>query len=558
MKLFRYLFRASWRSLALAVLVGAASGVASLCLIAIILAALSPSGFSTATLALWFVVLCCVVLATRVISQILLTRLAQDGVSRLYMHLSRKILDTPLRQLEEIGPHRLLAVLSGDVAIIAYAMNAVPTLCVNAIILISGAVYLGWLSPPLMVCAIVFCLLSTTCYWFSSAPARKYINLGRESENGLMKQLRGMIEGSKELKIHRDRRIAFVDQVLQEAVESVRRNRVIGFTIQAVAVSWGRLLFLVSIGLLLFVWPQFAEVGTATLTGYTLTILYLMTPLEEIIGWMPHLSRASACMGQIDGLGLMLEHEETVTGDVVPPYDWNRLELDGVIHSYHRENEDDRFQLGPINLALEPGELVFLVGGNGSGKTTLAKLITGLYEPEQGVVRVDGREITQADRESFCQLFSVVFSEATLFDRLLGIELRQLDDRAQSYLAELHIDHKVSVEDGQFSTTELSRGQQKRLALLTAYLEDRPIYVFDEWAADQDPLFKAVFYQQILPELKLRNKAIIVITHDDRYFSVADRVLKLTDGQMVETSGALAMDAVSVHSSPIEPGLQNS
>jgi putative pyoverdin transport system ATP-binding/permease protein len=97
----------------------------------------------------------------------------------------------------------------------------------------------------------------------------------------------------------------------------------------------------------------------------------------------------------------------------------------------------------------------------------------------------------------------------------------------------LQLSHKVQVKDGSLSTTELSQGQRKRLALLTAYLDDRPIYLFDEWVADQDPFFREVFYQQILPELKKRDKAVLVISHDDRYFHLCDRLIKLDYGQIV-------------------------
>jgi putative ATP-binding cassette transporter len=203
-----------------------------------------------------------------------------------------------------------------------------------------------------------------------------------------------------------------------------------------------------------------------------------------------------------------------------------------VTHTYHREGEDSSFMLGPINLALTPGELVFLVGGNGSGKTTLSKLLIGLYSPEGGEVRLNDTPITDENREFYRQQFSVVFSDFYLFDSLLGLDAPDLDDNARRYLALLRLDNKLKVQDGVLSTTDLSQGQRKRLALLTAYLEDRSIYVFDEWAADQDPLFKEIFYYQLLPELKARGKTIIVISHDDKYYHVGDRIIKLDDGQL--------------------------
>jgi len=188
--------------------------------------------------------------------------------------------------------------------------------------------------------------------------------------------------------------------------------------------------------------------------------------------------------------------------------------------------------VGPVDLCFEPGEVVFVIGGNGSGKTTLAKVLTSLYPLEAGEIRLDGVPIDDSNREAFRQLFSVVFSDFHLFDSLPGDGNAELDKRAEGYLTELMLDHKVTVSKGCLSTTDLSQGQRKRLALLTAYLEDRPFYIFDEWAADQDPEFKEIFYSKILPELKQRGKTVFAITHDDRFLCYADRCLKLEEGRV--------------------------
>src|SRR5262249_18440024 len=155
-----------------------------------------------------------------------------------------------------------------------------------------------------------------------------------------------------------------------------------------------------------------------------------------------------------------------------------------------------------------------------------------LYLPESGELRVDGARIDDSHIDGYRQRFSIVFTDFFLFDSLLGLAATDLDSKAQGYLARLHLDRKVKIEGANLSTVDLSQGQRKRLALLPAYLEDRPIYLFDEWAADQDPHFKEVFYLQLLPELKKRGKTVFVISHDDRYYHVADRVVKLNYGQI--------------------------
>jgi putative ATP-binding cassette transporter len=211
---------------------------------------------------------------------------------------------------------------------------------------------------------------------------------------------------------------------------------------------------------------------------------------------------------------------------------WERLDMSGVTHTYYQEREDRNFTLGPIDLTFHPGELVFLVGSNGSGKTTLAKLLTGLYRPESGEIRMNGERITDLNLEDYRQHFSMVFSDPYLFEQLLGLDTPNLDGKAREYITRLQLDHKVTVKDGALSTVELSAGQRKRLALLTAYMEERPIYIFDEWAADQDPVFKDFFYHHLLPELRLKGKTILVISHDDRYYSAASRLIKLDNGRV--------------------------
>ena len=191
------------------------------------------------------------------------------------------------------------------------------------------------------------------------------------------------------------------------------------------------------------------------------------------------------------------------------------------------------FVLGAIDLTFRRGELVFIVGGNGSGKSTFVKLLTGLYSPQAGDIRVDERVITDDSREWYRQHFSAIFSDFYLFDRLLGLDHSTLASQASRYLKELELDTKLRLEDGRFSTTALSHGQRKRLALLTALLEDRPIYVFDEWAADQDQHYREIFYRRLLLDLRARGKTVFVVSHDDRYYHLGDRILKLEYGALL-------------------------
>lgn len=539
MKLLFRLIRESWPTVLLASLLGGASGAANVGLLAIVHRALRKPD-SAPTNFLWlFVGMCVVTLVTRVASQIFLVRMGQDSISRLRLGLCRRILEAPLRQLEDIGSHRIITSLTNDVTVISMAMNGLPTVGVSAIILVCGSLYLGFLSWPLLLMGVLFGFLGAASYWATARVARRFNVRGREAQDGLLKHIRNLINGVKELKMHSTRRQEFVDQVLSHADEQVRENQFKGMVIQDAAITWGRMLFLVAVGLLLFLGPVFSVTTPETVAGYTLVIFFLMSPLERIFAYIPLLSRARIAVQKINKLGLMLDEQSAEAAAVVPVTSWTSIELADVTHEYHREGQEGGFLLGPINWTLQPGEIVFVVGGNGSGKTTLIKLLTGLYTPLGGQILLDDCPVNAENREAYRQLFAVVFDDGMVFEGLWGVSREDRDARASRYLAELRLEHIVQVSDGKFSTTELSRGQRKRLALLTAYLEDRSIYVFDEWAADQDPTFKKVFYEQLLPELKRRGKTVVAITHDDRYFSVADRLVKMEDGRIAVGSSLL-------------------
>jgi putative pyoverdin transport system ATP-binding/permease protein len=528
-KLMSYLLRMSKGTVVLAVIIGIVGGTSGAGLLALMNTRLS--GTTAANNIAWgYVALVVTVLASNVISQLISTRLSQHCVFKLRVSLCREILAAPLRKLEELGSPRLLASLADDVPTITGALLTIPSLCVNVATLAVSLIYLGYLSTRLLLVMLVIMTSGSIIYQLIVMRAMRDMKVARKEHNALFSHYRAMTEGSKELKLHQDRRKAFLSEVVQATAISVRKHVVTGNAFFTLATTWSHFLFYAFIGCMLFALPGMRNVDSHALTGYTLIVLYIMGPMSAILNMAPNLGRAKVALNQVEELGISLaaaqrepEHAACAASEEFSP----TLSLSGVTYSYQREGEEGSFSLGPIELTLEPGELLFLVGGNGVGKTTLAKLITGLYAPDSGEIRLNGEIITDENREYYRQQFSAVFSDFYLFESLLGLVTPSLDAQARHYLRKLRLDHKVRVIDGVLSTTSLSYGQRKRLALLTAYLEDRPFLVFDEWAAGQDPAFKKVFYTQLLPELRNNGKTVLVITHDDTYFHVADRVIKL-------------------------------
>ena len=515
-------------------LIGIVGGLCNAGMIALINTALTSPEISPVALMGSFVGLCLMTLVTNVISQLLLLRLSQGAVFELRLKLSRQILRAPLRRIEEAGVARLLTALTGDANVLSQSLFSVPMICVNLSTLVACLIYVNWLSKPLLLGLLVFMFLGVLSYWLPTRKASAYMRRARREMENLFDHFHALTEGNKELKLHRERRDDFLEMDLTASAVELKRLTILGTSMHLVTETWGRLLYFLLIGMILFVMPMLTKVTGPAFTGYILIILFLMGPIGYLMGIIPTFTQAQVALTRLEELGLSLTPEKSSDNAEEPISEatWEYLELKGVSHAYRGEKEGNTFTLGPLDVSFRRGELVFLVGGNGSGKSTLGKILTGLYIPENGTIELDGVAVTDETRDEYRQLFTAIFSDFYLFKRLPGSATVDLDTQAKAYLTSLDLDHKVEVKDGVVINGGLSYGQRKRLTLLTAYLEDRPFYVFDEWASDQDPYFRRIFYFEILPELKRRGKTILVISHDDRYYHVADRIIKLDYGQM--------------------------
>jgi putative ATP-binding cassette transporter len=492
-------------------------------------------------------------LLTGFLSEVLLARYAQAAVARLRQDLVRRLLDVPLRRFEEIGAARVYAALTDDVLAIQNALGHLPGLAVNLAILAGGGAYLAWLSPPAFAVLLLLAGAGAFTYRALARGAFRHLEQARSAQDRLFAHFRALTEGVKELKLHRARRADYLARWIEPVTDRVARANVGAVARFVLAHSTSHAFFFLLVGLTLFLLPQVEGAGgSVAVEGYVLTSLYLMGPLGGALQILPALGRADVALRRVEGLGVSLAPERPAAAAAADPLpaDWSVLRLRGVTHTYRREDDEQPFRLGPLDLDVRRGEVLFVTGGNGSGKSTLAKLLTGLYPPESGALWLDDVPITDARRDPYRQQVSAVFADFYLFEALLGLAAADLDERAERYLADLGLAHKVRVQDGVLSTTALSQGQRKRLALLTMILEDRPLFVFDEWASDQDPAFKELFYRHLVPDLRARGKTVVVITHDDRYFDAADRQVKLEDGRLVEPAAApTSLDAAPASAS---------
>ncbi|GAF56746.1 LOW QUALITY PROTEIN: putative ATP-binding component of a transport system [Psychrobacter sp. JCM 18901] len=489
------------------------------------------------------------------LSQYALTRLGHRFVYELRTKLVKQIIDTTVPQIDHLGSARLLASLSSDIQSITVAFVRMPELVQGIILSVGVGLYLAWLSLPLLF-IVMFWIVMTI--WISTILVKHvYTHLTelREINDALYQDYQSIIEGRKELALNQHRAEKLYTDDFFGSCQIVRETVTKSDTFHLSAVNWSNIMMFASIGIV-FAVANYLDIPMGVATTFSLTILFMQSPLLHAVGAYPTLQTAQVALEKIQSLELA-EHQPSFATDTVAQ-DWQSITLNNINYRYvgssHNSNAPDTAVndnaqnsdnsdsnqnptnniLKSVNLTLQRGDVVFLIGANGSGKSTLAKIITGIFTPTTGTVQVDGQSVNSENNADFRQLFSAIFSDQHLFKQLIGIQGNEPDaDLVSDWLHKLNLQEKVSVSDHKLSTDKLSQGQRKRLAMLIAVAEQKDILLLDEWAADQDPAFRRVFYQTLI-ELKAMGKTLFIISHDDGYFEHADRLLLMKEGRLIE------------------------
>lgn len=465
-------------------------------------------------------------------SQLALTTLGHHFVFRLRGEFIKRILDTQIEKVEKIGSASLLAGLTSDIRNITIAFVRLPELVQGIILTFGSAAYLAWLSGKMMMVTALWMALTIWGGFVLVARVYRHMATLRETEDKLYHDYQTVLEGRKELTLNRERAEYVFNQLYLPDAREYRHHIIRADTFHLSAVNWSNIMMLGAIGLVFWMANSLGWANTAVAATYSLTLLFLRTPLLSAVGALPTLLSAQVAFNKLNTFSLAPYRADFPQPEPHPH--WQTLELRDVCFHY----PDNSFAVGPINLTLQRGELVFLIGGNGSGKSTLAMLLTGLYQPASGQILLDGQPLAADKSEDYRKLFSAVFTDVWLFDRLLGPGGKAADSAlVDQWMAYLKMTHKLQLDNGRIVDLKLSKGQKKRVALLLALAEERDIILLDEWAADQDPHFRREFYQQLLPLLQQMGKTVFAISHDDHYFQHADRLLEMRSGQLTELTG---------------------
>lgn len=488
---------------------------------------------SNIELATFFLMFCLFTLITRSLCGIMLTRVSMGLTSAMRVRLCDRVARAPYATIEALGPAKLTVVVTDDVRRIISGAEVLPQLLVNGATLVGIFGFLFYLNRDALFFVLQAIVFGVITFQIPVYFARLDFRRARHLYDALEQGIRGLILGVKELQLDREKRTNYFRDVLIHNERNLIRTEKRAVTTMLIANSYGDLLFFFVIGVISFVFVNYHAISTEELLGVVMVLLYVSGPVAAILTAVPRLSMATVSLRRIeaifgelpDGMG----EDRPLT-----KRQWQKVSFKDVCYAHQGDEHRDGFSVGPVSFDVRKGEVTFIVGGNGSGKSTLGKLLSLHYPPSAGSIRFDDHPVDDTSVEDYRQCVTAIFSDYYLFNRLLCSFSEEKLAVADRYLREFELDGKVSIKDGVFSTTDLSDGQRKRLALVVSFIDDKELILLDEWAADQDPIFKRIFYTKVLPDLKARGKAVVVVSHDDRYFHVADQVLVMEDGKLVD------------------------
>ncbi|MEC8324824.1 MAG: cyclic peptide export ABC transporter [Pseudomonadota bacterium] len=469
---------------------------------------------------------------TGVVSQLIFNRVAQNIMYQLRAMLVKRILDTSSEVIEQIGRAKIMSALTADVPALSNFFTILPFCFYHGLLLLGGFAYLAYLSPQLAVS----CFLLLVCGYGATFVLLKRMNAikhqARYQQDQVYEGFCAAVDGHKEMTLNSIRRQRFYQMDFLKSALAVKQFNIRSFDYWVLSGNWGVFLVLATICALFYLSEWFA-VDMSELIGFALVLFFLRTSLQEVFSLIPTVMDAKVAYRKIQSLNFAEYSTEFFASAKQSPNPFP-IKLEGV--TYHYKGSNGVFSLGPIDFTLKQGEVVFIVGGNGSGKTTFAKLLTGSYTPTRGQITC-GNDLIGNDTElveCYKSNFSIVYSQYFLFERLVGPKGAPDEALVIELLFKMRMDKLSQIEKQRFTEVFLSTGQQKRLALINAIAEMRPILVLDEWAAEQDPEFKHYFYRTLLPYLKQLGFTLVLISHDDHYFDCADRVIKFQDGTAYE------------------------
>lgn len=464
-------------------------------------------------------------------------KVIEKELKKLRLHTVSLLCESELKRVEDVGQHAISNVLSNETNHLSVAFPVLADGLQQSVLLCVSLAYLAYLSPLALGVFVSVVAIGLLAYRGVSKKYKASLTAAAFNQTQMVQCISDMLDGSKELRLSKKVSASVLQSYRQLSAQTHSLFVEAGQHSADVAVIASAVAYIM-LGIVVFVLPGHFMQSHLIIFQLVPMLLFCIGPVIKIVAQYPMFIRAEMGLASIALINGRLGQTNELPTSEIRQAGWllsgfKRIDYQGITYSYTDESGESSFVSGPWDFSVQRGEIIFLVGGNGSGKSTALRLMTGLYKADAGQIMVDGRVLDSFGFAGLREQFSAIFANFHLFDRLYGLE-NISDQSVNQLIDDMELTGKVRYKNGQFTDLNLSTGQRKRLALIAAILEDRPIYAFDEWSAEQDVHFREVFYRKILPQLKQKGKTIIAVTHDERYWNVADRIVKFDLGKIQE------------------------
>lgn len=467
-------------------------------------------------------------------------RFVQSRLEATRRRIVTKIRKADLRTLERLGHGDIYVTVAQETDHLSQTLPLLIGAAQSALLVLFLFFYIATLSLVSFVVIAGFTALAVHFFLTRQRALTASLAEVHHREADMLDNLMHFTLGFQEIRLNADKNDALFEhfsEVTERLKEVVMR---LGGRWVALLQFSNAFIFLL-VGVIVFVLPAFFQGYTDTIYKITAASVFSLGPIAAMISVVRLVGRAEAGLGHVYALEERLDQGAPLPVAPEPrersPFrSFSTINVVDATFNYVDAKGNTTFRAGPLNLSLKRGETLFLTGGNGSGKSTALKILCGLYKPGGGQILCDDVEIKDINRQEYREIFSCIFTDFHLFDRLYGIGDAD-QENVERLIARMELSDKVGFEKGRFTTRELSTGQRKRLAMIVSLLEDREVCIFDEWAADQDAHFREVFYTEMLPDFKARGKTVLAVTHDDRYWDCCDRRLVLDLGKILPDGG---------------------
>ncbi len=485
---------------------------------------------------IWFTVL---VLTSFIINRYFQKKVISLTNNVLYeneIEIFKIITQTDLSKLQKIGTDKVYTIIE-DLRVFASLPNTIVSAIISVGSIVVCLVYFFTISP--YAALLITFIVSAMAIIFISINklVMKDIKKLRKIGEAYFKIITDVLYGFKELKLSSTRNHNIYEAILHNRKETRDTEIKTGNKLLTNNLFGNYGIFML-LGIIIFGLPHITGIERTQIISFVVILLFISAPIQNLATLQSFFSRAIIARKRIKTFISELEViqpasiHETSKMNSKPAFE--NIQFRDVCFEYFDDTNNKIFGLGPINLTIKRNEVLFIIGGNGSGKSTFMDLLTGLQYPSSGSIYMDGKLIDTSNQEYKDQI-SAVFTNNHLFSQNYEDYVLEENEEYKQLVKYMKLDEVIKEEyTEEMARKPFSKGQGKRMSLIFSMLENRPIMVLDEWAADQDPHFRKYFYENVLTDLKEKEKTIIAVTHDDSYFKHADRIIKFDYGQIIK------------------------